>query len=113
MTECDVTKVVLSGLRDPYELVSPYATWDEEALFVVQLIVALEAVIPEALTPEITGPATGLFTVTVILLVAVLPTSSMPMTVSVCGPFIAAAVFQLIENGPAPAVTPVILEPSS
>ena len=51
----------------PYELVSPYATCELEAVVVVQVIVALEEEVGFADTAEIAGGLTTLLTVTEML----------------------------------------------
>jgi hypothetical protein len=61
------------------------------------LIVALDAVTDVAFTPEITGGATGLFTVTETpALVAVFPEVSVATAVITCTPFPTPVVFQLM-----------------
>jgi hypothetical protein len=49
-------------------------------------MVAPEEVIEPAVTPEITGGTTGLFTATEMLLVAVFPAASLAMAETVCDP---------------------------
>jgi hypothetical protein len=52
---CDVCIVVFRLVVLPYAVVVPYSTCVVEASFVVQLIVALFVVTPEAATALITG----------------------------------------------------------
>jgi hypothetical protein len=64
---------------------------------VVQVIVAPDEVIEVALTPEITGGADGLFTVTeTLLLVVLFPAASLATAVSVWATFVVVVVFHEI-----------------
>jgi hypothetical protein len=53
--EWEVVKVVLRGVNCPYEVVNPYSTCVVEGSLVVQVMVAPDEVMEEALTAEITG----------------------------------------------------------
>jgi hypothetical protein len=91
-----VTSAVLSVVVEPYALVVPYATWEVDAVLVVQIMEALEKPIEAAETVEIAGGL--LSTVTVMaLLVALLPAVSIPTAVSVYEPSGKTVVFQEIE----------------
>ena len=52
LTLCEVTSAGSKALTDPYAVVAPYASCESEALLVVQVIVAPDAVIADAVMPE-------------------------------------------------------------
>ncbi len=43
----------MRGLMDPYAVVGPYSTWESAISLVVQVIVAEEEVMPEAVGPVV------------------------------------------------------------
>jgi hypothetical protein len=54
VTECDVTRVLTSADCDPYAVVVPYETCELDAWSVVHVIVAVVALMPVAVTAEMT-----------------------------------------------------------
>src|SRR5689334_12062385 len=77
-------------------------------------MVAPDELIEVALTPEITGAATALLTVTEMLLVAVFPEVSLATALNICVPLTAAVVFHdIVYEGPAPVTIVPRFAPSS
>src|ERR1017187_2747001 len=77
-------------------------------------MVALPDVIEPAVTPEIAGGTTGLFTVTDTLLVAVFPAPSLAIAETVCNPLVTVVESHDTEyEGPAPVNTLPRFPPSS
>ena len=64
--ECDVSRLELSAVDEPYAVEVPYSTWVSEASLVVQLMTAPELVMPVLLIAEITGGVVSIVDWTVI-----------------------------------------------
>lgn len=56
---CEVTRLGINALTSPYAAVTPYATCESDAMLVVQAIVAPDAVIADAVIPEMVTGAAG------------------------------------------------------
>ena len=114
-TLCEVTRVVLTGVVEPYAVVVPYSTCELEGSSVVQMTVAPDEVTELADTLEITGSCTCVtLTVTGMLAVAVRFAVSVAIALSVCDPLLTDVVFHEVEKvGPGPVTELPILAPST